>query len=165
MAGQNSFDIVSEVDMQEVDNAINQTKKEISQRYDFKNSNVEIELSKEDLKIVAEDEFKLNAVIEILTGKFIKRGLSPKALNCENIDKGSLGSAKCNGKIVKGISKEKAKEIVAFIKNTKVKVQAQIMDNEVRVTGKDRDDLQQIIALLKENDFDVALQFTNYRSK
>lgn len=163
MASNYSFDIVSEVDMQEVDNAINQTLKEVKQRYDFKNTKTEIELGKEDVKILSDDEYKLNAVIDILKGKFIKRGVSPKALEIGKIEPSSLGTAKVTCKIVKGISKEKAKEIVSEIKGSKIKVQTQIMDNQLRVTSKDKDCLQQVISLLKGKDFGIDLQFTNYR--
>jgi len=163
MASSYSFDVVSEVNMQEVDNAVNQTIKEISQRYDFKGSKTEVELGEDEIKIVSEDEFKLNSVIEILKAKFIKRGISVKALDFGKLEKGSLGSVKQTGKLVKGISKEKAKEITSEIKNSKIKVQAQIMDIQVRITGKNKDDLQEAIALLKSKDFGIDLQFTNYR--
>jgi uncharacterized protein YajQ (UPF0234 family) len=163
MASNYSFDIVSEVNMQEVDNAINQTLKEIGQRYDFKGSKTQIELGKDEIKIVSDDEYKLNAVIDVLKGKFIRRGVSPKALELGKIETASLGSARVIAKIVKGISTEKAKKIVAEIKSSKIKVQTQIMDNQLRITGKDKDDLQAAIQLVKSNDFGIDLQFTNYR--
>jgi cyclic-di-GMP-binding protein len=163
MASTYSFDVVSEVDLQEVDNAVNQALKEIGQRYDFKNSKTEINLGEEEIKISTEDEFRLNAVIEILKGKFIKRGVSPKALDFGKVEKASLGGVRQTAKIVKGISKEKAKDIIAEIKGSKIKVQAQIMENQVRISGKEKDDLQQAITLLKSKDFGVDLQFTNYR--
>lgn len=164
MASTYSFDVVSEVNMQEVDNAVNQSLKEISQRYDFKGIKSEIEIIKdEEVKIVSDDEYKLNAVIDILKGKLIKRGVSPKALEFGKVVHGSLGSARVNAKIVNGISKEKAKEVVAAIKDSKIKVQAQILDKQVRVSGKNKDDLQEIMQVLKEKDFGIALQFTNYR--
>lgn len=163
MAGTYSFDVVSEVNMQEVDNAVNQALKEIGQRYDFKNSKVEIELGEDEIKISADDEFKLNSVIEILKVKLIKRGVSPKALDLGKVEKASLGTVRQNAKIVKGISKEKAKDIVAEIKSSKIKVQTTIMENQVRVSGKEKDDLQAAITLLKSKDFGVDLQFTNYR--
>ncbi|MCB2293803.1 YajQ family cyclic di-GMP-binding protein [Clostridium algoriphilum] len=163
MAAAHSFDIVSDVDMQEVDNAINQALKEIKQRYDFKNTITEINLGKEDIKIISDDDFKLKSVIEVLVSRLIKRGISGKALDLGKQDVATLGSARQTAKIIKGISTEKAKKIIAVIKSTKIKVQAQIMDNQLRVTGKDLDDLQEIMALLKSKDFDIALQFTNYR--
>lgn len=163
MASSYSFDAVSQVDMQEVDNAINQALKEINQRYDFKNSKVEIELGEEEIKLLADDEFKMDAVIDILKAKLIKRGVSPKALDLGKIEKASMGSVRQVAKIVKGISKEKAKEIVQEIKSSNIKVQAQIMENQLRVSGKDKDDLQAAIAFLKGKDFGIELQFTNYR--
>lgn len=163
MAATYSFDVVSQVDIQEVDNAVNQAKKEISQRYDFKNSKSEIELGKDEIKIISDDEYKLETVIEILKAKLIKRGISPKALEFGKVEKATLGSARVNAKIVNGIAKDKAKEIVSEIKNSKIKVQAQIMENQLRVTGKAKDDLQAVMSMLKEKDFNIALQFTNYR--
>lgn len=163
MASSYSFDVVSEVNMQEVDNAINQTLKEISQRYDFKGSKTEIELSKDEIKLVSDDEYKINAVVDILKGKFIKRGISAKALDIGKIEHGSLGSSKTTAKIINGISKEKAKELVSEIKASKIKVQTQIMDEKLRITGKNKDDLQEAIQLLKSKDFNIDLQFTNYR--
>lgn len=164
MANSYSFDIVSNVNMQEVDNAINQAKKEISQRYDFKGSKIEIELVNDDeIKLTADDEFKLNATLEILRGKFVKRGISPKALDLGKVENASLGAARQTAKIVKGISKEKAKIINTDIKNSKIKVQSQIMDDVLRITGKDKDDLQKVIALVKGKDYGIDLQFTNYR--
>jgi uncharacterized protein YajQ (UPF0234 family) len=158
-----SFDVVSEVDLQEVDNAINQARKEIEQRYDFKGSKTEIDLGEEEIKISSDDEFRLKAVVEIIKAKFIKRGISAKALDLQKIEKASLGTVRQNAKIVKGISKEKAKEVVAEIKNSKLKVQTQIMDNQVRVSGKEKDDLQAVMAMLRAKDFGIDLQFTNYR--
>ncbi|MFT5874222.1 MAG: hypothetical protein ACI8WT_003183 [Clostridium sp.] len=163
MAAAHSFDIVSDVDMQEVDNAINQALKEIKQRYDFKNTITEINLGKEDIKIISDDDFKLKSVIEVLVSKLIKRGISGKALDLGKQDEATLGSARQTAKIVKGISTEKAKKIIAEIKATKIKVQAQIMDNQLRITGKDLDDLQEVMTLVKSKDFGIALQFTNYR--
>ena len=158
-----SFDVVSEVDMQEVDNAVNQTTKEISQRYDFKGCLAEIEVLKDELKISAEDEFKLNSLIEVLKGKFIKRGISPKALDISKIEKANLGTVRVNAKILNGISKENSKKISTDIKNLKLKVQCQILENTLRVSSKDKDELQKIISFLKDKDYGIALQFTNYR--
>lgn len=158
-----SFDVVSEVNMQEVDNAVNQTRKEIDQRYDFKGSKTEIELGKEEIKISSDDEFKLKAVVEILKAKFIKRGISPKALDFAKLEKATLGTVRQTAKIVRGISKEKAKDVIQELKNSKIKVQAQIMEEQLRVSGKDKDDLQAAISLLKSKDFGIDLQFTNYR--
>jgi uncharacterized protein YajQ (UPF0234 family) len=163
MASAHSFDIVSDVDLQEVDNAINQALKEIKQRYDFKNTITEIKLVKEDIKIVSDDDYKLKSVVEVLVSKLIKRGISGKALDLDKQEEATLGSARQTAKIIKGISTEKAKKIIAEIKSSKLKVQAQIMDNQLRVTSKDLDSLQEVMALVKSKDFDIALQFTNYR--
>ena len=164
MASSFSFDVVSEVNIQEVKNAINQATKEIEQRYDFKGSKTEIDVIKdEEIKIVSDDEYKLLAVIDILKGKLIKRGVSPKALNFLKIEKAALGLVKQNAKLINGLSKENTKDIVSTIKNSKIKVQAQIIDDKIRVVGKNKDDLQQTISLLKSNDFGVELQFNNYR--
>ncbi len=163
MARDASFDIVSEVDLQEVDNAINQAKKEISQRYDFKNSKVEINVDDDQVKILAEDEYKLNAVIDVMQTKLINRKISIKNLDYGKIESASGGTVRQVIKIKQGIETEIAKQIVKDIKNSKIKVQAQIMNDQVRVTGKNRDDLQAVIQLLKNEDYNLDLQFTNYR--
>ncbi|QNB46362.1 YajQ family cyclic di-GMP-binding protein [Thermanaerosceptrum fracticalcis] len=165
MAKENSFDIVSEVDLQEVDNAVNQTIKEISQRFDFKGSKADVELSKEDeIKVVADDEYKLKSVIDILQSKMVRRGVSLKFLEYGKIEPAAGGTVRQIITIKKGISKEKGKEIVNVIKNMKLKVQAQIQEDQVRVSGKERDDLQKVIQHLKQQDFGIELQFTNYRT-
>jgi cyclic-di-GMP-binding protein len=158
-----SFDIVSKVDLQEVDNAVNQTIKEISQRYDFKGSKCEVTMEKEAIKILADDDFKLKAVVDILQSKFIKRGISPKALQYGKAETASGGMVRQVIDIQQGISKEKGKEIIAVIKESKIKVQAQIQDDQVRITGKNRDDLQETIQLLKGKDLGVEMQFGNFR--
>lgn len=164
MAGTSSFDIVSEVDMQEVDNAVNQTVKEVSQRYDFKGSIAEIELEGDEIKIHAENDFKLKSIHEILIAKCAKRGVPLKSLDFGKVEKASGESVKQPVTIKKGISKEKGKEITSLIKASKIKVQAQIMDDKVKVSGKNRDDLQAVIQLLKGKDLGIELQYTNYRS-
>jgi uncharacterized protein YajQ (UPF0234 family) len=164
MASNCSFDIVSEIDMQELDNAINQTKKEITQRYDFKGSVAEIEVSGEEIKVHAQDEFKLESILEIFKGKMVKRNISPRFLDPEKIEPASSGTVRQILKIKKGISKESAKIIIQDVKNSKLKVQSQIMEDVVRITGKDKDDLQKVIQLLKGNDYGIELQFINYRS-
>ena len=158
-----SFDIVSKVEMQEVDNAVNQTVKEIAQRYDFKGSKSEITLENENIKILADDDFKLKAVVDILQSKCIKRGISLKSLQYGKAENASGGMVRQLITIQQGISKEKGKEIIAVIKETKLKVQGQIQDDQVRVTGKNIDDLQEIIKLLKNKDLGVELQFLNFR--
>jgi cyclic-di-GMP-binding protein len=159
-----SFDIVSKVDMQEVDNAVNQTVKEIAQRYDFKGTKSEVTLEKEAIKVLADDDYKLKAIIEILQSKFIKRNISPKALQYAKAEEASGGMVRQMINLQMGISKEKAKEIGAVIKETKLKVQSQIQDDQVRVTGKNIDDLQEVIRVLKAKDLDIDMQFVNFRS-
>ncbi|AJE04437.1 YajQ family cyclic di-GMP-binding protein [Geobacter pickeringii] len=158
-----SFDIVSKVEMQEVDNAVNQTVKEIGQRYDFKGAKCEVTLEKDSIKILADDDFRLKAVVDILQSKFIKRNISPKALQYGKAETASGGMVRQTVTIQQGVSKEKGKEIVAVIKDSKLKVQGQIQDDQVRVTGKNRDDLQEAIRLLKGKDLGIELQFVNFR--
>lgn len=158
-----SFDIVSKVDMQEVDNAVNQTVKEIAQRYDFKKSKSEVTLEKDAVKILADDDFRLKAIIDILQSKFLKRGISVKALQYGNAEAASGGMVRQIINVQQGISKEKGKDIIAAIKETKLKVQAQIQEDQVRVTGKNIDDLQEVIKLLKGKDLAIELQFINFR--
>ncbi|MGA7827598.1 MAG: YajQ family cyclic di-GMP-binding protein [Geobacteraceae bacterium] len=158
-----SFDIVSKVEMQEVDNAVNQTIKEIAQRYDFKKSKSEVSLEKETVKVLADDDFRLKSIIDILQSKFLKRGISVKALQYGTAETASGGMIRQLITIQQGISKEKGKEIIAAIKETKLKVQAQIQDDQVRVTGKNIDDLQEIIRILKGKDLEIEMQFINFR--
>lgn len=165
MAKENSFDIVSEVDLQEVDNAVNQTVKEISQRFDFKGSKVDVELVEDDkIKIIADDEYRLKSVIDILQSKLVRRGISLKFLDYGKIEPASGATVRQLITIKQGIPTEKAKDIVAHIKKLKLKVQAQIQNEQVRVSGKERDDLQKVIQSVKSADFDLELQFTNYRT-
>lgn len=158
-----SFDIVSQIDMQEVDNAVNQTVKEITQRYDFKNSKSEVSLEKDSIKILADDDFRLKAIVDILQSKCIKRGISLKALKYGSTESASGGMVRQIVTLQQGISKEKGKEIIAAIKETKLKVQGQIQEDQVRVTGKSIDDLQEIIKMLKGRDLEVDMQFINFR--
>jgi len=164
MAGENSFDVVSDVDLMEASNAVQQAMKEIRQRFDFKGSVSDIALEKEVMTLTSDDETKLKSVIDILQTKLAKRGVSLKALDYGAIQPAAKGSVRQVVTIKKGISTEKAKEIVKFIKGSGVKVQASIQEDQVRVSGKKRDDLQAIIQLLKSQDFGIDLQFTNYRS-
>lgn len=159
-----SFDIVSKVDMQEVDNAVNQALKEIGQRYDFKGTHNEINLEGEGIVLLGADDYKLQAVVDVLKGKLVKRGVSPKCLDFGKKEPASGGAVRQRIAIVQGISKEKGKEIAKRIKDTKLKVQAQIMDDQVRVSGKKIDDLQQVMQLLKGEDLGIELQFVNMRS-
>jgi uncharacterized protein YajQ (UPF0234 family) len=158
-----SFDIVSKVDMQEVDNAVNQAIKEIGQRYDFKGSKCQITPEKDSVKILADDDYKLKAVVDVLQSKFLKRNISIKALQYGKVEPASGGMVRQIITVQQGISKEKAKDITNAIKESKLKVQAQIQDDQVRVIGKNRDDLQDAIQLLKGKDIDVEMQFTNFR--
>ena len=164
MAGDNAFDIVSDVDFMEVSNAVQQAMKEIRQRFDFKGSVSDITLEKETLTLHSDDESRLKAVIDVLTGKFAKRGVSLRSLEYGKIEPAAKGTVRQIVTVRKGIPSEKAKEIVKFIKTTGIKVQAQIQEAQVRVSGKSRDDLQAIIQRVKGQDFGLDLQFTNYRS-
>ena len=159
-----SFDVVSKVDMQEVDNAVNQASKEIEQRYDFKGTHNEITQEKDALVILAADDYKLNAVIDVLKGKLVRRGISPKCLDFGKKESASHGAVRQRVAIVQGIDKERGKDVVKAIKESKLKVQAQIMEDQVRVSGKQIDDLQEVIQLLKGQDFGIELQFVNMRS-
>jgi len=159
-----SFDIVSKVDLQEVDNAVNQAIKEIGQRYDFKGTTNELTLEKCTLTILAADDYKLQAIKDILIGKLVRRSVSPKCFDYGKEQPASGGAVRAKATIVQGISKEKGKEIVKLIKETKLKVQAQIMEDQVRVSGKKIDDLQEVIQFLKGRDLDIELQFENMRS-
>jgi uncharacterized protein YajQ (UPF0234 family) len=164
MAQQNSFDIVSEVDRAEVMNAVNQTMKEVRQRFDFKDSKAAVALEEKDLVLTAEDETKLRNMNDILQQKLVRRGVPLKALSYGDPEPAAGGTVKQRAQIQQGIPQEKAKEVVKFIKDSKAKVQASIQGEMVRVSGKDRDTLQQVIASLKAKDFGINVQFTNYRS-
>ncbi len=164
MAKDNSFDIVSQVDLAEVTNAINQAMKEIGQRFDFKGSQSQIELEGHDIVLVSDDEYKLKSVIDILESKLIKRNVPLKALSYGKIEPAAGGTVRQRVTLQQGIPTEKAREIVKFIKDTKAKVQAAINGDMVRVSGKDRDVLQEVIARLRAHDFGIDMQFTNYRS-
>ncbi len=164
MAQQNSFDIVSQVDRAEINNAINQTMKEVRQRFDFKGSDAAVTLEENELILTAEDETRLRNMNDILQQKLVRRGVPLKALNYGRVDPAAGGTLRQVVAIQQGIPTDKAKEVVKFIKDTKVKVQAAIQGDTVRVTGRDRDTLQETIAQLKAKDFGINMQFTNYRS-
>ena len=164
MAKENSFDIVSKTDYAEIDNALNQTVKEVSQRFDFKGSKATVEMADKDLIMSAEDDTRLRNMNDILQSKLIKRGISLKALDYQKIEPAAGGTVRQTVKIQQGIPIEKAKEIVKFIKDEKFKVQASIQGETVRVSGKDRDTLQDVMAKLKGRDFQIDMQFDNYRS-
>jgi hypothetical protein len=165
MADTYSFDIISNIDLQEVLNAVNQASKEISQRYDFKGSKSAITLNQKEneLVILSEDEYKLKNVIDILGSKLVKRGISLKALTYEKIESATQGMVRQKIMIQSGISSDKCKEIVKFIKDSKIKVQSTIQEAQVRVSGRKKDELQEVIQLLKEHDFGINMEFANYR--
>jgi len=165
MADQNSFDVVSKVDMQEVKNAIDQALKEIHQRFDFKGTKTELTLKEKEneLVIVSDDEYKLKSVVDIVKAKLIKRTVSVNAFAFGTVEPALGGTVRQTAKIQNGLTTEKAKEIVKEIKEGKFKAQAQIQGDQVRVVSKSRDELQAVIAFLKSRDFGVDLQYINYR--
>ena len=158
-----SFDIVSKVDMSEVDNAINQTEKEISQRFDLKGTNSTVERKGDDLEVSADDDFKLRNVVDILQTKLTKRNVSLKAFEYGKVEHSLGGRVKQVIKIKQGIGKDESKQITTLIKDSKIKVQASIQGDSVRVTGKNRDDLQAVIQALRAADLPINMEFTNYR--
>jgi uncharacterized protein YajQ (UPF0234 family) len=165
MPADNSFDVVSKVELQEVKNAIDQASKEVGARFDLKNSKSKIELEgTETIQLASQDEYTLKAVIEILSQKLVKRGISLKNLEFEKLEPASNSSVRQKIKLKQGIASENAKKIVAVIKDSKLKAQASIQGDTVRVVSNDRDILQQIMAKLRGGDFGVELQFTNFRS-
>ena len=158
-----SFDVVSRVDLQEVDNALNQTRKEVGQRYDLKDSKTEIGWDQKEIVVTSADDFKVKADVDVLQSKLVKRNVPIKNLEYGVVEPALGGRARQKITVQQGIETEKAREIVKFIKGSGVKVQAQIMDDEVRVSGKKRDDLQDVIAKLRGADLGLALQFVNFR--
>lgn len=165
MAGENSFDVVSKIDVQEVSNAIQQAVKEIHTRFDLKDSKSEITMEgKEAIVLSSVDEYKLKAVTDVLQTKLVKRQVPLKGLQYEAIEPAAGSTVRQKIKLQQGIPIEKAREIVKLIKDSKLKVQASIQGDTVRVSGKDRDTLQQVIAMLRKKDFGIDMQFTNYRS-
>ncbi|MCI0418207.1 MAG: YajQ family cyclic di-GMP-binding protein [Acidobacteria bacterium] len=166
MAAQNTFDIVSKIEMQEVDNAINQAMKEVVARFDFKGSKSKIHLEgKDKLILISDDEFKLKSLNDIFQQKLVKRGISLKSLSYKKPVPSAESTVRQEVDLQQGITTEKAKEVVKIIKDSKLKVQASINGDFVRVSGKDRDTLQEVIKMLKSREFDFDMQFTNYRSQ
>ncbi|HXG59404.1 MAG TPA: YajQ family cyclic di-GMP-binding protein [Thermoanaerobaculia bacterium] len=163
MAQEFSFDIVSKTEMQEVANAVQQAQKELAQRFDFKGSKSSIELTGEEIVLVSDDEGKLRSVRDIVESRLVKRQVSLKALEYGKVEAAAMGTVRQRARIVQGIESEKAKAIVKAIKDAKLKVQASIQGDQVRVTGRSKDDLQKAIAIVKGRDFGIPLQFTNYR--
>lgn len=159
-----SFDVVSEVDIPEVENALDQTRREVGQRYDFKGSKTTIDFAEQKvIQIVSDDDYKVTAVVEMLQGKLAKRKVSLKALEYGKVEPAAGGLAKQTITVHQGLEKDDAKELVKMIKAAKIKVQAQVQDTQVRVSGKKRDDLQAVIQLLKEADYKRPLQYVNMR--
>ncbi|HFJ8099630.1 TPA: YajQ family cyclic di-GMP-binding protein [Enterococcus faecium] len=163
MAKDASFDIVSEVNTEEVKNAIQQTTKELSNRFDFKDSTVEIKLENSNLVVLSDDDFKIEQIKDVLFGKLIKRNVPIKNIHFSESEHALGGKARQTADLVNGIDRENAKKITTAIKNEKLKVKARIQEDQIRVTGKNRDDLQAVIALLRKLDLPIELQFTNYR--
>jgi len=165
MAQQSSFDIVSQVDLQEVDNALNQARKEIIQRYDFKDSKTLIDFNTNEKQITLHtiDEFHLKSAVDILQSKLIKRGVSIKALRYGSVESAVGATVRQQVTIVVGIGKDDARVVVKMIKDSKVRVQASIMEDQVRVSGKDKDDLQKVMQMLRDADLTFPVQFVNYR--
>jgi cyclic-di-GMP-binding protein len=164
MAAENSFDIVCKVDMQEVTNALDQARREIDTRYDLKAVKNEVGLEENDIVVTTADDLKLKAIVDIIQSKLHRRGVPLKALTYGKVEDAAGSRRRQRITLQQGIPIEKAREIVKLVKDTKVKVQAAIQEDQVRVTGKNRDDLQKVIALLKDRDLGIALQFTNYRN-
>ena len=164
MAADNSFDIACKIYMQEVTNALDQARREIGTRYDLKGAKCDVTLEESDITATASDDMKLKAVVDILQSRLHKRGVPLKALTYGEVEQASGGTLRQKIALQQGIPIERAREIVRLIKDSKIRVQASIQEDQVRVAGKNRDDLQKIIALLKEKDLGIALQFTNYRS-
>ena len=164
MAKENSFDIASKVDLDEVNNAVHQTMKEVKQRFDFKGSKSEVQLDEVELVLTSDDEYKLQSLTEILQQKLVKRKVPLKALSYGKIESALGDSVRQRVSIQQGISSEKAKEINRFIRDTKLKVKSTIQADSLRVSGRDRDTLQKVMSQLQEKDFGIDMQFTNYRS-
>ena len=158
-----SFDIVSQVNSMEIENAVNQANKELANRFDFKGSKAEIKLEKNEIKLSAEDQFKIKALHEMIMGRLAKRSISLKNVEPGEPDVSPLGHARQVIKIKQGLESVVAKEVTGFIRDSKLKVTTQIQGDEVRVTGKSRDDLQAVMAAVRGHDFLVALQFQNFR--
>ncbi|HEY0797839.1 MAG TPA: YajQ family cyclic di-GMP-binding protein [Candidatus Baltobacteraceae bacterium] len=163
MPADSSFDVVSRIDEQELDNALNQARKEIAGRFDFKNSKTSIEKTDEAITIVSDDELKLKNVIDMIQARAIKRGISIKAFDYGKVEPAAQNTVRQVITLRSGIPKEKSKPLIEAIKGAKLKVSAQYQDEQIRVTSKSKDDLQQAINLLRGLDFEIPLQFVNYR--
>lgn len=163
MASEASFDIVSRIDQQELDNALNQARREIENRFDFKNSKTSIESDEKKITIVSDDELKMKNVIDVIESKAVKRGIDIKAFDIGAIEPASMGTVRRTITLRTGIPKDKSKALMEKIKSLKLKVNAQYQDEQIRISGKSRDELQRVIAELKAMNFELPLQFVNYR--
>jgi cyclic-di-GMP-binding protein len=163
VASESSFDIVSRVDRQELDNALNQARREIENRFDFKNTKTKIESDGKTITLVSDDELKMRNVIDILQQKAVRRGIDIKAFDVGALEAASSGTVRQTIALRTGITKEQSKTLLEKIKSLRLKVNAQYQDEQVRVTGKSKDDLQKVIAAVRTLDFELPLQFTNYR--
>ncbi|MBV8638132.1 MAG: YajQ family cyclic di-GMP-binding protein [Candidatus Eremiobacteraeota bacterium] len=163
MASEASFDIVSRIDQQELDNALNQARKEIENRFDFKNSKTSIESDSKKITVVSDDELKMKNVIDVIESKAVKRGIDIKAFDIGELEPAAGATVRRVITLRNGIPKDKSKPLMEKIKALKLKVNAQYQDEQIRVTGKNRDDLQKVIAELKAMNYELPLQFTNYR--
>lgn len=164
MAKDNTFDIVSQIDLQEVNNAVNQALKELQTRFDFKGSRSDIIYDGKEITLIGDDEFKLKNVVDILEAKMVKRGINLKALRYGKIEPAARDTVRQRVSLVQGIDKELAKAITKLVKESKLKVQATIQNDQVRISGKNRDDLQEVMRIIKDHDFNIPLQFINYRT-
>jgi cyclic-di-GMP-binding protein len=160
---ESSFDVVSRIDRQELDNALNQARREIENRFDFKNSKTSIEADDQKITVISDDEMKMRNVLDVLFGKAVKRGIDIKAFDVGALEPAAGGTVRRVIKLRSGIPKDKSKALMEKIKTLKLKVNAQYQDEQIRVSGKSRDDLQKVIAELKQMNFELPLQFTNYR--
>ncbi|MDD2233890.1 MAG: YajQ family cyclic di-GMP-binding protein [Desulfitobacteriaceae bacterium] len=163
MAKDASFDVVSQIDLQEVSNAVIQAQKEIEQRFDFKNSKSSIKLDQEKILLISDDEFKLRNVTDILESRLVKRQVSLRALEYGKIQPATGDTVRQEVKLIQGLAQDKAKQIMKVIKDSKIKVTSSIQGDQIRVAGKNKNDLQAVIALLRKEDFGIDLQFINYR--
>ena len=163
MAKDSSFDVVSKIDLSEVSNAVTMAMKEIKTRYDFKGSKSEVRLENEELVLVSDDEYKMGQLKDVLISKLVKRGVPIKNLDYGKMEGASGGTVRQRAKLVQGIDKDNAKKINLIVKNTGNKVKSQIQDDQIRVTGKSKDDLQQVIAAIREADLSIEVQFINFR--
>lgn len=164
MAKENSFDIVSQVDLQEVSNAVDQSIRELRTRFDFKGSKSDIEYDGEQITLTGDDEFKLKNVVDILEAKLVKRGINLKALKYGKLEPAARDTVRQRVNLIQGVDKEKAKVITKLVKDSKLKVQATVQGDQVRISGKNRDDLQAIIQIIKNHEFEIPLQFINMRT-